>query len=380
MSVHGVFSRHPSDATCKVCGRTGGDISRALGVCSDCIIEDTRAAREALEAARREAREGYSTPAVPPRTDGGATCRICANNCRMGPGEIGFCGLRENTAGKVHSRAGTARRGIFTAYHDALPTNCVADWVCPGCGNAGYPEFSYSPGAEKGYKNLAVFLAACSFDCLFCQNWTFRENTEALEPLGTPRRLADMVDDTTSCICFFGGDPSPQMPFALAAAGLALRKFPRRILRICWETNGSENPGLLKRAVELSLETGGCVKFDVKAYDERLHRALTGASNRRTLENLALAVELTRSRPEPPPVIASTLMVPGYVGPPEVGSIAGYLASLDPAIPYSLLAFHPDYLMDDMGTTSGKWVKECVTAAAGAGVENVKVGNIHLLS
>jgi pyruvate-formate lyase-activating enzyme len=38
----------------------------------------------------------------------------------------------------------------------------------------------------------------------------------------------------------------------------------------------------------------------------------------------------------------------------EVGSIARFLASLDPDIPYSLLAFHPDYLMDDMGTTTAR--------------------------
>lgn len=175
------------------------------------------------------------------------TCRICVNRCRMGPGELGFCGLRENRGGKVHSRPGTSRLGVFTAYHDLLPTNCVADWVCPGCSGSGHPAYSVSRGSENGHKNLAVFLAACSFDCLFCQNWSFRENTEMLAPLSTPGELADMVDDRTSCICFFGGDPSPRFPFALAAS---------------------------KRALALSLETGGCMKFDIKAWDENLNRAL----------------------------------------------------------------------------------------------------------
>lgn len=380
MSRFHAFSRTPSEATCEVCGRTGRDTSRALGVCLDCIIEDTEGAREAVARARLAARSGYSTPASPPRTLGGATCRMCANECRMGPGELGFCGLRENRSGRVHSRAGTSRRGLFTAYHDPLPTNCVADWVCPGCSTCGYPDYSYSRGPETGYKNLAVFLAACSFDCLFCQNWTFRENTEALEPLRAPLDLARMVDDTTSCICYFGGDPSPQMPFALAASREALERAGGRILRVCWETNGSMNPGLLRRAVALSLETGGCIKFDMKAFDNRLHLALTGTSNLRTLENVALAVELTQGRPDPPPVIASTLMVPGYVGPSEVRTIAGYLSSLDPSIPYSLLAFHPDYHMDDMGTTTARAADECVAAARGAGLTRIKVGNLHLLS
>ena len=379
MSLYRFTHKSPGEASCGACGRTGGDISRALGVCRDCIIEDTGNAREAVARFRETARQGYSTPAFPPRTEEGATCRICVNRCRMGPGELGFCGLRENRSGKVHSRAGTSRAGLFTAYHDLLPTNCVADWVCPGCSPSGYPGYSFSRGPERGYNNLAVFLAACSFDCLFCQNWSFRDNTEALAPLRTPDELAGMVDGRTSCICFFGGDPSPQMPFSLTAARRALERSRGRILRICWETNGSMNPGLLRQAASLSLETGGCLKFDIKAFDENLNRALTGTTNRQTLENVALAVELTRSRPNPPPVIGSTLMVPGYVGAEEVGQIARFLVSLDPELPFSLLAFHPDYLMDDMGTTTARIAGECEAAAREAGLSRIKIGNVHLL-
>jgi len=41
--------------------------------------------------------------------------------------------------------------------------------------------------------------------------------------------------------------------------------------------------------LELSLTTGGCVKFDLKALDDNLHQALTGAGNRRTPQNLECA-------------------------------------------------------------------------------------------
>jgi len=51
----------------------------------------------------------------------------------------------------------------------------VADWVCPAGTGAGYPEFAYRRDVEHGYKNLAVFYHACSFDCLFCQNWHYRQ-------------------------------------------------------------------------------------------------------------------------------------------------------------------------------------------------------------
>ena len=383
MVPYRVFERRPTEATCGVCGRTGPDISKVLDVCRDCILKDTERARELLRGARLESRRGYSMPVAQPRSVGGALCRLCVNECSMGPGETGFCGIRQNVGGRVHNMAGTARLGLFTAYHDPLPTNCVADWVCPGCSDSGHPEYSFSEGPEVGFKNLSVFLAACTFDCVFCQNWSFREDTDMLSPLHPPAELARMVDHKTSCICYFGGDPTPQMPFAMAASRLALEKARARpngkILRICWETNGSMHPRMLARAMAMSLETGGCVKFDIKAIDDRLHRALTGTTNKRTLENFGMAVEASRGRSDPPPVIASTLMVPGYVGPDEVAAIARFIASHDRDVPYTLLGFYPEFLMGDMGTTSFDLATECAIAAREAGLNRVKLGNLHLL-
>ena len=41
----------------------------------------------------------------------------------------------------------------------------------------------------------------------------------------------------------------------------------------------------LQQAAALSLEMGGCIKCDLKAWNEPLHRALCGVSNHRTLAN-----------------------------------------------------------------------------------------------
>ena len=58
-------------------------------------------------------------------------------------------------AGKI--AGGGPQDGNLSWYHDPLPTNCVADWVCPAGSEAGFPAFSYTPGPEYGYNNLAVF-------------------------------------------------------------------------------------------------------------------------------------------------------------------------------------------------------------------------------
>jgi pyruvate formate lyase activating enzyme len=132
--------------------------------------------------------------------------------------------------------------------------------------------------------------------------------------------------------------------------------------------------------METALETGGCVKFDLKAVDPNLHFALTGVPNEQTWENLAALAEYIPLRPDPPPLVASTLLVPGYVDAPEVGAIAGRLAELNPDVPYSLLGFHPAHRMGDLPTTSLAHARRCADAAESAGLTRVHVGNRHLLS
>jgi len=140
------------------------------------------------------------------------------------------------------------------------------------------------------------------------------------------------------------------------------------------------HPRLLRVAVELSLNTRGCIKFDLKAYDSNLHRFLTGASNDRTLENFSIAAERFDERPDPPLVVASTLLVPGYIDINEVAKIAHFIANHNPKIPYALLGFHPHFYIDDLPCTSSRHAGEALEAAREAGLENVRLGNVQLLS
>ena len=363
-------------ATCQHCGRELPLVSRALGLCVECIRKDFAQVQPLVEEAHRRARSPFALPPGPPRAERGHSCHLCANECRLAPGEESYCGLRTNKENRL--AGANAEKGNVSWYYDALPTNCVADWVCPGGTGAGYPRFAYSQGAEYGYKNLAVFYQACSFDCLFCQNWQYRYS--ATQPSRVDAfDLAQAVDDRTACICYFGGDPTPQLPHALRASRLARERSRGKILRICWETNGSMYPALLAQAAELSLNSGGCIKFDLKAWSEELHIALCGVSNKRTRENFKLVAQYIGRRPSPPLLIASTLLIPGYVDKEEIAGIAGFIASLNPDIPYALLAFHPQFMMNDLPPTSRRHAQECLAEARASGLTNVRLGNIHLL-
>ena len=298
----------------------------------------------------------------------------------MGEGQAGFCGLRTVTGGRLKHMGGTAARGAVDWYHDPLPTNCCADFVCPAGTHSpkGWEKYSYCEGPEYGYRNLAVFYRACSMDCLYCQNWHYRMKDK--QQYRSFASLARAVDEKTACICFFGGDPSTHAAHAIRASELALKRAGGRILRICFETNGRWNPDLLLRAARISLSSGGCIKFDIKAWSREIHYALTGFWPETTRENLERLVPMHVLRPHPPFLIASTLLVPDYVNAEEISRIARWLASLDRSIPYSLLVFYPQFLMDDLPVTPREQAMECLSAARQAGLKHLHLGNQHLLS
>jgi len=351
------------EAECKRCGKTSKLLSENLGFCLDCIRGFPDEVLPSIREFHRKTREDFGLPVVPPRDPDGVRCRMCVNECQIPGGEMGYCGLRTNRGGKLVNLAGTHERAVVQWYHDPLPTNCVADWVCPG-------------SRQYGYKNLAVFYGACTFNCLFCQNWHYRE---LFSKMGTrsAQELADSVDDRTFCICYFGGDPTPQLVHALRASELALKKAED--IRICFETNGSMSLAFLKKMASISLKSGGCIKFDLKAWDESLHIALTGATNKRTLANFRSLAKFGREKSRSPFLIASTLLIPGYIDEKEVRRIAQFISALDPEIPYSLLGFYPHFYMRDLPTTSVSHARVCQEAALAAGLKQVRIANPHLL-
>ncbi len=368
--------------TCLICGDEKTTISSLIGVCLSCIRERPERAIELTDKIHAETRAAFSLPPKPPTSWKGILCGMCGNNCKIDEGEKGFCGLVCNIDGHLVRMGGTPEKGVLEWYYDPLPTNCVAWWFCPGCTGAGYPKYAYKPGVEKGYANLAVFYGSCSLDCLFCQNWHYRILSQNASPIVSASELSSKVNTSVSCICFFGGDPSVQMPHALKMSELAIADAERekRILRVCWETNGNMRLEYAKKAAEISLQSGGIMKFDLKAWDENLHRALCGVSNETILRNFrTIGEKYFRARSEIPVLTASTLLVPGYIDAEEVEKLASFIAGIDRGIPYTLLAFYPQYRMSDLPTTSRSQAEECYEVAK-KHLQRVRIGNVHLIS
>ncbi len=361
---------------CLLCGEVLKGVAGCIGICPSCVRNRPDESREQIELVHAESREMFGLPVRPAANPDGIECKLCFLRCKPGKNQKGYCGVRQGS--KSSMRTDGRSRAMLSFYHDPLPANCVADWVCAGGTGAGYPDFAHDRGPEVGFYNLAVFFEACNLNCLYCQNWCFKPAHLAPKWTGTDA-VEDAIGDSTSCICFFGGDPGPQLPYALRVIRAAQKKDPGRILRVCWETNGALHPSGLKEMVRLSVKSGGCVKIDLKAWRPEIHRALCGCGNSKILENFARAAEWSSERLSPPALVASTPLIPGYIDEDEVYRLASFIARINPDIPYALLAFAPQFLMDDSPTTSAAQVHACLEAAKKAGLTRVRLANEHLV-
>jgi pyruvate formate lyase activating enzyme len=326
--------------------------------CPDCIRGGFAEIRQHILKIHGETRKAYGLPYAIPNNNAGVRCQLCVNGCDIVEGGSGYCGVRQNTSGKI---VGPDQNWAYVDwYHDPLPTNCVADWVCDG-------------SKDHGYRNLAVFYEACTFNCLFCQNWHFRDRKNR----ASTEDLVRAADALTGCICFFGGDPTP---FALHSLEVAERIHEkRRRMRVCWETNGSISPNYMKRWADHALKSNGCIKIDFKTFSEKLNIALCGASNDNTKKNIELVAGYMKQREKPPVLIVSTLLIPGYIDETELNAMAQFISAINKDIPWSFLGFYPHFRFEDMPCTSRTQAEMALKIAEDHGIRNTHLGNIHLL-
>ncbi len=349
--------------TCRCCGKTGICVSDVIGFCVDCIRGYPEKTLSEIEKLHAKSRKRFGLPAVSPKDANGLSCGLCNQGCLIPKEGEGYCKVWGNQGGKLK---GVTGEGAFVSWYlDPLPTNCVAAFVCPE-----------GVSSCRGGYNLAVFYEACNFNCLYCQNWHYRRNPlKATVP--TDRMLEDLVDEVR-CVCFFGGDPGPQVIHALSFCEVVLKK--KDSLRVCWETNGFEARWALEKMMDLTVATGGVLKVDIKAFSGPVYKALCGVDGGAVFDNFRFLSELALSSSGGPYLVASTLLVPGYIDEKELEGVARFLGSIDPEIPWVLLAFHPDFLLVDLPTTSRLHVSKALGIAEQFGLRNVRVGNLHLLS
>ncbi len=271
---------------------------------------------------------------------------------------------------------------------------------------------------------LSIYQSGCNFDCKKCHSWRFTQNAagEWLSPEDIAAEVArymtcnkitfvsrehatswhahELCKSCGSCILrgvrseacpgilttdkivyseqgwgparnivsFTGGDLLCQPDFYVRAAEKIKERNSR--IWILMETNGY---GLTSANLDMYQQAGiDSFWLDIKAFDDRVHRRLTGVSNTRILK---LPAEL---RDRGFTLEISSLFIPGWVETDQIAQIAHLVASVDEGIPLTILAFFPEYRMMDVPIPSLRQMIEAYTAAKDAGLRNIALGNIHL--
>jgi pyruvate-formate lyase-activating enzyme len=71
-----------------------------------------------------------------------------------------------------------------------------------------------------------------------------------------------------------------------------------------------------------------------------------------------------------------SLYIPGVVDADELEKIALSLKNSDPTIPFTILAFFPEYRMNHFRAPTAKQMVEAYQRAKATGLQNIRLGNI----
>lgn len=275
------------------------------------------------------------------------TCNLCAHRCYIPAGREGICKVRENRAGVLH-----------TLVYDRLISACI-DPV------EKKPLFHFLPGTPS----FSIATAGCNFHCRYCQNWEIsqlpRLHRQAIPGQKfSPKEIVNLAAEA-GCKSIAYTYTEPTIFFELAHDTAKLAAEAR--LRNIFVTNGYMTPEAL-RVIQPYLHAAN---IDLKGFDDKRYRRLSGAKLQPVLDSIVLTKQLGIW------LEVTTLVVPGYNdSDEELRRIALFLKDLDPEIPWHLSAFFPAYQMIEVEPTDRELLLRAWRIGKDAGLRHIYCGNI----
>ena len=143
-------------------------------------------------------------------------------------------------------------------------------------------------------------------------------------------------------------------------------------IHVLFETNGyGLTPGNLRRMRDSGVDS---FWLDIKAFDPRVHKRLCGTGNERILELPAEMISMGFQ------LEVLSLFIPGWVEEDQLVSIALLLAGIDPQIPFTLLAFFPEYQLMDTRPPTVREMIGTYQSIMDAGIINMRIGNVGVFA
>ena len=271
---------------------------------------------------------------------------------------------------------------------------------------------------------LSIYQSGCNFTCRKCHSWhfskvkdgkwyspaqitTIAQDYEKKVTLIEPREKATAWHAHDSCrccgSCALHGGRSPLCPGILNADAISLSPqgfgpvrnivaFTGGDIACCpefygecalkikgntrlWvllETNGY---GLTLQNLDFFKDTGvDSFWLDIKAFSADKHKWLTGCTN----DHILRLPEEIRRRGFVLEVLS--LYIPGVVESDQFEMIARLLYKTDPAIPFTILAFFPEFQMKDFRPPTVSEMVEAYQKVKATGLHNIRLGNIGVFA
>ncbi len=273
-------------------------------------------------------------------------CDVCPRACSLGPGDRGFCFVRENRGGQVISTTYGRSTGFCVDPIEKKPLN------------------QFYPGTAV----LSFGTAGCNLSCKFCQNWTMSRSrdVDASCEFADPETIARAAGQLgCRSVAFTYNDPIVFVEYAMDTA------------RACHEVGiktVAVTSGYITPAARADFfQHIDAANVDLKGFDEEFYRKLTGGRLEPVLDTLRWLVHQSDVWLE----ITNLIIPQANDSPDELQRMCGWIADeLGPDVPVHFSAFHPDFKLTDRPATPLQTLLLACELARSAGVRYVYTGNV----
>lgn len=270
-------------------------------------------------------------------------CGLCARNCHIAQGNLGFCKVRKN------------ENGVLKALSYGHITAAALDPV------EKKPLYHFLPSSET----FSISGYSCNFSCSHCQNYSLSQTCDAEYYELTPQEIISYAKNNgAKSISFTYNEPTISYEFVYDVCVLAHKSNIKTALI----TNGYMSEEALK---EISPYLDA-IRIDLKAFTDKFYREVCSAHLQPVLDTIVSAKE-KKIHTE-----LVTLLIPSKNdSTEEINAMLKWeTENLGYAVPHHFTAFTPMYKMTDVPRTSFDAVDRAFRLAKSAGLYYPYVGNV----
>jgi pyruvate formate lyase activating enzyme len=161
-------------------------------------------------------------------------------------------------------------------------------------------------------------------------------------------------------IFFSGGEPSIHLPYIEQVIAEARKLSPG--LKVNFDTNGYLTSSSLLKVLKFTTS----ITYDIKAFNDELHLALTGASSQPVLRNAKYIGRYAKDR-----LWEYRILVIPKINEEEIEPLCCFISDIDAKLPVCFLAFRPNYVLEQHPGADAELMDRCVKIAKKSGLQNV---------